>query len=69
MKPEQYTAFLQDILISIHANLHDAEDRRTFANPEELGYIEGKVMAYKEIMAILRTSADEFGIPRGDIGF
>lgn len=60
--------FIQDVLISIHENLHELQERKGFADPEELTYIEAKIMAYTEVIAILRKSADEIGIPKSEIG-
>jgi hypothetical protein len=60
--------FIQDVLISIHENLHELQERKNFADPEELTYIDAKIMAYNEMIAILKNSADEFGIPKGEIG-
>ncbi len=60
--------FIQDVLISIHENLHELQERKNFAAPEELTYIEAKIMAYNEMIAILKNSAEEFGIPKEEIG-
>lgn len=60
--------FIQDVLISIDENLHELQERKNFADPEELTYIDAKIMAYNEMIAILKNSADEFGIPKGEIG-
>jgi hypothetical protein len=60
--------FIQDVLISIHENLHELQERKNFADPEELTYIDAKIIAYQEMLAILKSSADQFGIPRGEIG-
>ncbi|HEY0743087.1 MAG TPA: hypothetical protein VGD40_16580 [Chryseosolibacter sp.] len=60
--------FIQDVLISIHENLHELQERKNFADPEELNYIEAKIMAYNEMIAILKTSADQFGISKEEIG-
>ena len=60
--------FIQDVLISIHENLHELQERKNFADPEELTYIEAKIMAYNEMIAILMTSADQFGISKDEIG-
>jgi hypothetical protein len=65
---KQYIAFLQDVLISIHENIRELKERKSFADPEELSHIEGKLMAYHETLAILKMSAAEFGIPGKEIG-
>ena len=64
----RYVEFVQDVLITIHQNIQELNERRGFADPEELSYIEGKLLAYTEMIAILRTSAVEFGIDRKAIG-
>ncbi len=65
---KRYIEFIQDVLISIHENLHELNDRKSFADPEELSHIEGKIMAYQEMMAILRTGVDTFNLPKEEIG-
>ncbi|HYC86922.1 MAG TPA: hypothetical protein VEB86_16935 [Chryseosolibacter sp.] len=65
---QRYVEFLQDVLISVHENIRELKERKTFADPEELPHIEGKLIAYHEVLAILRMSADEFNIPRNRIG-
>ena len=64
----RYIEFLQDVLISLHENLRELKERRAFADPEEIAHIEGKIMAYQEMLSILRMSAESYGLPRHDIG-
>ena len=64
----KHTRFIQDVLITIHVNIRELKDRRSFADPEELTHIEAKILAYQEVLAVLRMSADEFGIDRQEIG-
>jgi len=64
----RYVEFIQDVLISIHENIRDLKERKTFADPEELQHIEGKLIAYHEMLVILRVSADTFNIPKEQIG-
>jgi hypothetical protein len=66
--PERYVEFLQDVLITIHANIRELKERKNFADPEELTHIEAKLLAYTEILSILRSSAEEFRIDRTEIG-
>lgn len=65
---ERWVEFMQDVLITIHENIRDLKERRAFADPEELTYIEAKLLAYTEILSALRSSAAEFKIPRDQIG-
>ena len=65
---KQSIEYLQDVLISIHENLHELNERKNFADPQELTYIEGKIIAYQEMLSILKTSADQFRIPKEEIG-
>jgi hypothetical protein len=65
---KRYIEFIQDVLISIHENLHELNERKNFADPEELPHIEGKIMAYQEMLAILRASSDQFHLPTKEIG-
>jgi hypothetical protein len=64
----RYIEFIQDVLISIHENLHELTERKNFADPEELTYIEAKLMAYQEMLAIIKTSAQQFNLPAAEIG-
>jgi hypothetical protein len=65
---ERWVEFMQDVLITIHENIRDLKERRAFADPDEHTYIEAKLLAYTEILSALRSSADEFKIPRDQIG-
>ncbi|RAV97999.1 hypothetical protein [Pseudochryseolinea flava] len=65
---QRYVEFIHDVLITLHANIREIKERRNFATPEELTYIEAKLLAYNEMLSILQSSADEFGIDRKEIG-
>lgn len=65
---QKHNEFLQDVLITIHMNIRELQERKLFAEPEELTYIEAKLLTYTEVLAILRMSADEFNIDRKEIG-
>ncbi len=60
--------FIQDFLITIHENIRELKERRSFADPEELDHIEAKLLAYNEILFALRASAAEFKIPQDQLG-
>ena len=64
----RYIEFIQDVLISIHQNLHELTERKSFADPEELTHIEAKILAYQEMLAIISVSAEEFSLPKKEIG-
>lgn len=55
-------------MITIHENIRELKDRKGFADAGELTYIEAKLITYHEVLAMLRMSADEFGIDRKEIG-
>jgi hypothetical protein len=63
-----HVEFIHDVLITIHANIRELKERKNFADPEELDHIEAKLLTYSEVLAILRFSADEFGIDRAELG-
>jgi len=65
---KRYVEFIHDVLITLHANIRELKERRNFADPEELTHIEAKLLAYNEMLSILQSSADEFGVDRGEIG-
>lgn len=65
---KRYFEFVQDILISIHENLHELSERKNFAGADELPHIEGKIIAYQEMLAILRSSAAAFELPAPELG-
>jgi hypothetical protein len=68
MEEKRYIEFIQDLLISIHENLHELTERKNFADPEEHTHIEAKILAYREMLAIMRTSAEAFNLPTAEIG-
>ncbi|MBL0744332.1 hypothetical protein [Chryseolinea lacunae] len=65
----RFVEFIQDVLITLHQNIRDLKERRGFADAEELTHIEAKLLAYQEMLSILQSSADEFNIPRDELGF
>jgi hypothetical protein len=65
---QQYVEFIQDVLITLHANIQETKERKNFAGPEELSYIEARLLAYNEFLSILRASADDVKIPRSELG-
>jgi hypothetical protein len=65
---DRYVEFVQDVLITVHANIRDLKERRNFADPEELTHIEAKLLAYNEMLSILRSSADDAGLDRKELG-
>lgn len=65
---QRYIEYIQDVLITIHANIRELKERRNFAEPEELTHIEAKLLAYQEILSTLQSTADEFGLDRQEIG-
>ena len=67
-RDEACVQFIQDVSITIHENIRELKDRKTFADAEELTYIEAKLITYHEVLAMLRMSADQFGINRSEIG-
>lgn len=64
-----YEDFIRDVIISIHMNIRELGERKAFADPEEQSHIDAKLLAYNEVLAILRFSAEEFKIPREEFGF
>lgn len=65
---KQLIEFMQDVLISIHENIRELRERKNFADPLEQSHIDSKLLAYQEILSIIRFSADEFNIPKDKIG-
>jgi hypothetical protein len=60
--------FIQDVVITMHANIRELKERLNFADPEERSYIEGKLQGYNEMLSALRAGAVEFGIPAEELG-
>ena len=66
---ERWVEFIQDFLITIHENIRELKQRRSFADPEELTHIEAKLLAYNEILSALKSGAVEFKIPQDQLRF
>ena len=64
----RYQDFIRDVLITVHMNLRELRERKSFADGEELTHIEAKLLAYEEMLLILRDSADQFKIPKRELG-
>ncbi len=65
---QQLEEFIQDVLITIHANIRDLEEKKGFADSTEQDYIDGRLFSYIEMLAILRASARDSGIDPKAIG-
>ncbi len=65
---ETWLYYVQDVLIIIRANIRDLQEKKAFADPDELDYIEGRLFSYHEVLSILRASAKEVGIDPDEIG-
>lgn len=63
----KHTEFIQDVVITIHMNLKELQERKNFAAPEELDHIDAKLLAYREMLSVLRSSAEEFGIDKEEL--
>lgn len=63
-----YEDFIRDVVISIHMNIRELAERKNFADPEELNHIDAKLLAYNEVLSILRFSAEEFGVNKAEFG-
>jgi hypothetical protein len=63
-----YQDFIRDVVITIYMNIRELKERKNFADPEEMPHIEAKLLAYEEMLSILRGSADEFKIPKEEFG-
>jgi hypothetical protein len=66
---ERWVEFVQDVLITIHENIRELKERKSFADPEEMNYIEAKLLAYYEILSAFKSSANDFKIPQDQLGF
>jgi hypothetical protein len=60
--------FVVDVVITLHQNVRELRERKAFAAPEELDYIDGKLQAYNEVLGTLRSAAREFGLPEKELG-
>lgn len=65
---ERYQDFVRDVVITLHMNIKETRERKNFADPEELTHVEARLQAYNEMLAILSDSADEFKIPKEELG-
>jgi hypothetical protein len=63
-----YHDFIQDVVISLHANLREIGERKNFAASDEQDYIEGKMLAYQEVLSLLQAGAREFKLPAKELG-
>ncbi len=64
----KYEDFIRDVLITVHMNLRELRERKSFADAAELDHIEAKLLAYEEMLSILRDSAEQFGLPKAELG-
>jgi hypothetical protein len=63
-----YQDFIRDVVITLHLNIKETTDRKSFADPLELAHIESRLLAYHEVLGILRDSATQFNLPNDELG-
>ena len=63
-----YTTFIRELVESVESNIQELTDRKGFAEADEFDHIEGKLIAYREILAMLRSGASEHSLPLTDLG-
>ena len=64
----QFEEFFHDIIITMHENIRDLEEKRAFADPEERDYISGRMFSYGEVLEIMKDSARRFGFDKRELG-
>lgn len=65
---ERYKDFIRDVVITLHMNIRETQERKNFADPAEHTHIDARVQAYNEVLSILSDSADQFNIPKQELG-
>jgi hypothetical protein len=68
MKDTLLLEYIQDVLISVHANIRELRERKGFAEPHELEHIDTRLSTYQEVLQIFKASARDFGIEDDEIG-
>ena len=64
----QFEEFFHDIIITMHENIRDLEEKSAFADPEERDYISGRMFSYGEVLEIMKDSARRFGFDKRELG-
>jgi hypothetical protein len=65
---DRYQDFIKNTIVSIHANIREIRERKGFAEPQELDYIEGKLIAYNGVLSILKEEARAANLPLDELG-
>ena len=60
--------FIREVVHLIHENIRELNERKGFAEANELDHIEGKLIAYHEVLALLRTGASESNLSLAEFG-
>lgn len=64
----KFEEFFHDIIITMHENIRDLEEKKAFADPEEKDYIAGRIFSYGEVLEIMKDSAKRFDFDKKDLG-
>ena len=68
MTKEQLTDYIQNVVIGIHENIREIRDRKGWADPKEMNYIETKLLTYNEILQLLKMTAKDMELEEGELG-
>ena len=60
--------FFQDILITLHENIRDLQGRKAYADAGERDYLSGRLFSYREMLEIMKDSAQRFGYDPAEMG-
>lgn len=68
MTKEELRDYIHNVMISIHQNIKEVRDRKSWAEDKELYHIESKLLTYNEVLQIFKMTAREMGLQEEELG-
>ena len=60
--------YIQNIVIGLHENIREIRERKGWADPKELNYIETKLLTYNEVLQLLKMTAKDMHLEEEELG-
>lgn len=65
---DEYKDYLREVIIILKENITMLKQKEAVAKGEEKEYISGRLSSYNDMIAALKTTLHEHGIPEKEIG-
>ena len=68
MTKEKLTDYIHSVVTGLHENMREIRDRKGWADPKEINYIESKLLTYNEVLQLFKMTAKDMELPEEELG-